>query len=149
MEIRELEILVNHLSWDMPEAVQQSAMKSLMDISEEYVPLLIQDNGKSCWDNAVKVMRDIGYPRNRLAIPKLIWLFQDMNWPGVSVAIEIIRKIDKNITIPYIEDALKKAADDDDYMWIGGIQRLVDILDICETDFTNKNVSEYLKLSDW
>jgi hypothetical protein len=149
MELNEVEKLIRNLSWDMPEEVQLSAIESLMGIDDEHTPLLIQDNGKHCWNNAVKVLHKIGYPRNRLAIPRLIWLMQDMNWPGVPLAIEIMKDIDRSVLVPHIESALKEAVKYEDFMWVGGIQRLVDDLKISKADFHHKEVYELLKLADW
>lgn len=149
MNQRELKGLISNLSWNMPEEVQLSAIENLMQIDDAYTPQLIQDSNKSCWENAVKILYDIGYPRNRYAIPRLIWLMQDINWPGVSLSIDLLKVIDKRVTLPHIESALIKAAADKDYMWIGGIQRLLNELNISEEDFSRKEVFELLKLSDW
>lgn len=149
MELSEVKRLMKNLSWNMPQEVQLSVIRELTTIDDEYTPLLIQDTEKHCWENAVKVLNKIGYPRNRLAIPCLIELMQDMNWPGVPTAIEILKSIDKSVIVPHIEASLIKAAEDDDRMWIGGIQRLIDILQISESDFHDKEVYKLLKLSDW
>lgn len=149
MNLGEVERLINNLSWDLPEKVQLSSIKSLMEIDNEYIPLLIQDNKKNCWNNAVKVIDNMGYPRNKLALPRLIWLMQDMNWPGVPMAIEILKGIDKKVIIPSIEGALSKAAEDKDYMWMGGIHRLINELNISEDDFNQKEIYQFLKLADW
>lgn len=149
MKISEIYKLVEDLSWEKPQEIQLNALEKLQSIDDEYTPYLIPEEGKYCWENAVKVLYKIGYPRNRLAIPRLIWLLQDFNWPGVSSAIELLQKIDKNIILPYIEDALIKAHAQEDYMWIGGIKRLIGILGILKNDFKSSNIIQILDLADW
>ncbi len=149
MQLHEVEKLICNLSWDLPEEVQLSAIERLGEIDDEHTPLLIQNDGKNCWNNAVKVLQNIGYPRNRLAIPRLIWLLQDLNWPGVPAAFEVLKDINKSILVPHIENALQQAFEFEDFMWIGGIQRLVEALNITEDDFQYKEVYALLKLSDW
>lgn len=109
MEIHKIKELINDLSWDKPKEVQLSALEKLEAIGDEETRYLIQGDGKYCWENAVKVLHKIGYPRNRLAIPRLIWLLKDMNWPGVISAIETLQRIDIKTIIPFIEDALREA----------------------------------------
>ncbi len=65
---------------------------------------------------------NIGYPRSHKIIPGLMAWLQDMNWPGAEIVMEILESIDRKTLIPYIEDSLEKAADDDDLLWITAIR---------------------------
>jgi len=141
--------LINNLSWDMPEFIQKDAIKRLLQIPEEEVPILTRISEKKCWENAAIVLKEIGYPRNKLALPGLIEWLQDMNWPGATTAADTLRKIDIKIIVPYIEEALLKASKEEDYIWITNIKELViNKMMLSESDFSRKEVYELLSLEE-
>jgi hypothetical protein len=140
---------IKNLDWSMPKEIQELAVKNLLGISDQHTPLLIQDYGKYSWENAVIVLKEIGFPRNRYALPRLIWLLQDITWPGALMGIDIMRTIDnKEVLIPLIEVALESASSENDYMWIAGIKRLIEDIGITDRDFNNKEVFHLLTLAD-
>ncbi|MBM7616428.1 DUF5071 domain-containing protein [Alkaliphilus hydrothermalis] len=141
--------LVEQLSWDYPKESQQKAMKSLLEIDVKLINLLIQEDKKSTWENALIVLEKLSYSHYIQAVPKLIWLLQDMNWPGVPIAVDIMKKVNINHLIHCVEEALIKAEAEEDYMWIAGIQSVIDTLNIRVSDFQRKEIYEYLKLADW
>lgn len=145
----EIKKLIENLSWYKPKNTQKEAIECLMKIEDEYVHMLLQDSKKECWENAVIVLKRIGYPRNKQAIPQLIGLMQDMNWPGVPMAMETMKRIDNSILLPYIEHALEEAYNDEDFMWIGGIKRIVKGFQIDKEDFINKDTFKLLEYADW
>lgn len=149
MEVNQINMLLDDLAWTKPKEIRENAMSKLIKLDDDQIPLLIQEYGKTHWHNAVDVIKNIGYPRNIVAIPRLIWLLQDFNWPGVKTAMEMLEGIDTGIIIPHIEEALKKAANNGDFMWIGGIKRLVERLKIVKGDFSEKEVYDILELADW
>ncbi|WP_312648924.1 DUF5071 domain-containing protein [Aminipila sp.] len=135
---QDIDTLLQKLSWDKDTNIQQKAVKELIEIDEKDIFKLIQPKDKNHWDNAALVLKQIGYPRNKSAIPGLIEWLQDMNWPGAWTALETLQAIDIPILIPYIENALKKALQEDDEMWLMGLKELViNRLRVAPTDFTN------------
>jgi hypothetical protein len=141
--------LINDLSWDMPDDIQKDAIKSLLQIPEEEVPILTRISEKKCWENAAIVLKEIGYPRNKLALPGLIEWLQDMNWPGSTTAADTLRKIDIKILVPYIEEALLKAFKEEDYIWMTNIKELViNKLKLKKSDFDKRELYELLKLGE-
>ncbi|MCD8157802.1 MAG: DUF5071 domain-containing protein, partial [Clostridiales bacterium] len=101
------------------------------------------------WQNSVYVIRKIGFPRNKLLLPNLIWLLQDINWPGALISIDVLADIEKEELIPLIETAITKAYEIKDYMWLGGLKMLIDKTNIQANDFCNSEVFCLLKYADF
>lgn len=141
--------LIKNLSWELPEDKQLNAIQKLLEIEPEKCHLLLNHMLKSTWENATLVIEKIGYPRNKTAIPSLLWLLQDLNWPGVDKAFTILTRIDKCDLIPLIEDAIEKAYVEKDYMWLGGIKRFLNSSGINENHFFNKDIYKLLKYADF
>lgn len=149
MNKREVEELIKALKWDAPDSEQKTAFERLIYIESGLVQMLLQPINKDYWENAAKLLRLIEYPRNKLAIPGLIEWLQDMNWPGAIEAKETLMQIEKNILIPYIEEALLKAKQQDDTVWIVWIKELIYELHITENDFSNSINYKILELAEW
>lgn len=149
MEKREAEELIKALKWDVNEDEQKIAFDKLAYIEPELVEVLLQPINKDYWENAAKVLKLIGYPRNKLAIPGLLEWLQDMNWPGAIEAKEALMEVEKNILIPYIEKALLNAKEQDDTVWIAWIKELIIELHITEQDFSDIQNYKILELAEW
>lgn len=149
MSKEEIMKYIDNLSWDETDEVQLQAMSKLKQIDEDSVSLLIQCLKKPTWGNAVKVIKDIGFPKNKSAIPKIIWLLKDVNWPGAWEGIDVLKEMDIGTIILHIENALIMAEEEKDYMWIAGIQILVEQLQLSSDNFSRIEVFELLKLADW
>lgn len=88
---------------------------------------------KECWHNASVVLKQIGYPNNKEALPYLVEWFQDLNHPGVENIIELLREIDKNELKPHIEHGILKAIQDKDVDWGLGLLTLINELKITKS----------------
>ena len=111
--------------------------------------LLLTIGGKSTWDNAVRIIKCVGYPKNKQALPSIALLFQDLNWPGAYESIEILKEIDKKVFLPIIEAAIEEAFKCKDYMWLGGIKQFIEDAKICKNDFEDNNMYDLLAYADW
>ena len=150
MTDEEVKILVKRLDEDIQVESINKKMNLLVQVSPQQVELLINFNlKKSTWDKGVQIIEKIGYPNNRKAIPLLIKMLQDINWPGACRAIEILASISKHILLPFIEEYLQKAYQEEDYMWIGGLKRLVETAKIQKEDFSDEAIFELLRFSDF
>jgi hypothetical protein len=88
------------------------------------------------------------FPRNKLALPYLMNWFQDVNWPGVPIIIELLKDIDIEILIPHIKYAMEKALRDNDDFWAFGILYLLNKLNIPDSNFKENDLYNHLvKLS--
>lgn len=144
--------LIKDLDWNKPEDITHRAMKELLKVNEEEAILLADQSNYICskcyWYNAAIILKEIGYPKNRLTLPYLMIWFQDVNWPGVPQIIELLRDIDIEILIPHIKYAMEKALKEEDDFWAFGILRLLDELDIPSSNFKENDIFDQLvKLS--
>ncbi|MBQ7011413.1 MAG: hypothetical protein IJN63_06870 [Clostridia bacterium] len=129
---------IEKLDWSYALPDQNSAVALLSSMSEQYDTQLIFDKKRKCtWENAVKVIELIGYPKNAALLHNIIWLLQDVNWPGALHGIEILAALDKRVVIPLIEEALFEADEKDDSMWIGGLKMLSNRLKLTCEDFSD------------
>ena len=140
---------VRELDWNYPNDIQIKAINFLSEIEEEYIDLIFNKELKSTWENAVKVIGKIGFPKNKAVLSDLVWLLHDVNWPGVKQAMEILSSIEKTILIPIIENALLIAEATNDTMWIAGINLLVQNVGYCCDDFSDKKIFEILRMADF
>ena len=140
---------IKNLNWTLPTNIQQNAIRDLLNIDDDNVAMLIDPNQKYTWENATLVIEQIGYPKNSKALPGLLWLLQDINWPGALKAIEILKSTDKLVILPLVEQTIIKAYEDEDYMWLGGIKRLIEEAKYTINDFSNVETYKLLNYSDF
>ena len=140
---------VHKLDWSYPVETQNKAIDISSKIDEEYVSFIFDKNQKSTWENAVRVIREIGFPKNKPLLPNLVWLLQDINWPGALEAMEILSSIEKTIVLPIIEKALLMADANADSMWIAGINLLVKKAGYKSIDFSDEKIYEILDKADF
>jgi HEAT repeat protein len=143
MEVCVMEInqLLKNLSWNMPEKIQQEAMEELINILDDNIEILIQPLiDKSCWENAAKVIKEIGYPGNKNAIKGLIEWLQDMNWPGAVIASETLYSIGFHIIYPSIQNAVNYAISEYDIMWLENIRHLIISMDCSKSSIEYKHL---------
>ena len=145
----EIKDLVSKLSWEYPKEEQQKAINQLSVVDERYFGLLFNKNLKETWENVVVVIEKIGCPKNEFFIPKLLWLLQDVNWPGSMHAIDILLKQNKDVVIPKLEQTIKEAYQQEDYMWLGGLKLLVEKGNYNEMNYIDENTLSLLEFSDF
>lgn len=121
----EINSLISNLKWDNSTEVQQEAIEKLIQIDEKYIGLLIQPIDKKHWENAALVLKKIGYPRNKLAIPGLLEWLKDLNWPGAWTVLETLQSIDIEVLLPHIKNAINEATEKNDEMWLMALKELV------------------------
>jgi len=131
--MKDIEEYIFDLNWNNPEYIQEKAIEKLSKISGSEVILLAKQSelcNKYCWHNATIVLKNIGYPRNKLAIPYLMDWLKDINWPGITTIIQLFKEIDTEILLPYIKVAIDDALKDEDELWAYGMIYLMKNLDI-------------------
>ena len=117
------------LSWHYPQKDQDWAIKYLIDnadsFSEEDIGSLLDRGCKDSFLNTVKVFSGIGYPKISKAIPSLLMLFQDTNWPGSSEAMDLLCTLSPEAYISDLNNTIKEALDTDDECWVYGIEKFI------------------------
>lgn len=87
----EIMYYVHNLNWHLPERIQKEAIQILSQLPPDKVDLLLSEYRKEYFENAVSILRKMGYPRNRKALPQLADLLEDRNVPGALEAIELFQ----------------------------------------------------------
>lgn len=141
--------LVSKLSWEYPKEEQNKAIDQLSVVDEQYFEQLFDKNKKETWENIVLVIDKIGVPKNEFFIPELLWLLQDVNWPGSMHAIDVLLKQNKDIVIPQLEQRIKEAYQQEDYMWLGGLKMLIEKGNYNKMNFVDENTLSLLEFSDF
>ena len=142
--------LVCKLHWDMPESVQKDTIKTIREkVDEDDYDLLILSGYIFTWPNIIEILKEVGYPKNRKALPSLILLLQDLNWPGAREGMSVLKEADKNYLIPVLEVAIEEAHNTSDGNWLAWIKEFLDFAEINKMDFVNCNVYDLLKCADW
>lgn len=141
--------LVSKLSWEYPKEEQSKAIEQLSVVDEQYFDLLFNRKMKETWENVVCVIEKIGFPKNEFFVPELLWLLQDVNWPGSMHAIDILLKQNKDVVIPKLEQTIKEAYQQEDYMWLGGLKLLVEKGNYNEMNYIDENTLSLLEFSDF
>lgn len=142
-----LENLIGYLDWDNPKYLQDYAIKKLLTINENQIIFLAQQfnhSPKSEWENIALILKIIGYPRNKGALPYLMEMFQDVNWPGVLTIVDLLKEIDIKILMPFINNAISKTIETNDAGWAFGLVFLIKRLNIKE-EYLEKD-KKYKKL---
>jgi hypothetical protein len=145
MEDEEIIYHVYNLNWHLPKEIQKEAADFLLQLPADKVGMIIPKYGKACWENGVAVIKEIGYPRNKKALPRLAGLLQDRNWPGALDSIGIFRDLGKEISTPYIEGECEEAIRCGDYDWLEHLYYAVESLGMEPADFRNVEAYEEMR----
>ncbi len=141
---------IKQLSWDLPQTVQDEAVREICrTISLAEVHLLLDKSQKTTWHNVTLILEKLGVPFIHQAIPDLLWLLQDLNWPGAQNSLALLSLADRAELLPKLEAALVQANDLQDFIWIAGLKQLVNRLNIKEPDFSDANIFHLLSLAEW
>jgi len=135
----EQDILIN-LNWNASLESQKRAINDLASMANINPNTLVQPIGKEYWENAAKVLVEIGYPRIEVAIPGLFVWLQDLNWPGAIIVMELLKSIPKDVIIRHLESAANEAVNTDDQIWLINLSTFIAELKIQEDDFTLKEL---------
>lgn len=146
MNNKEISYYVHQLHWHLPKETQQEAIDYLI----ENVPLnelgqLFLSYGKAYWQNCMKVVTAIGYPYNIAAFPKMVELFQDMNWPGANEAVDYFKSIEKQTVVPFIEAGGKQAIKERDEQWLWFLYTVCERLQIERVNFFDGTVFDMME----
>ncbi len=147
LENEEILYYVYNLNWLLPKESQEAAIEILLKINPNKADMILPKYGKECWENGVYVLKKMGYPQNKKALPNLARLLQDRNWPGALEAIELFRELGKEISLPYIEKECTEAMQQNDLDWLEHLYFACLSLHYREKDFSNKEVFVFMKES--
>ena len=146
MDIDLIKLYAYELHWHLPEEKQQKAIEWLTaNTPRNQLALVFPPYAKSCWQNAMKVIEAVGYPQNETAFPRVVELFQDINWPGAEEAVLYFQTLDKTVVVPYIEAGAKQAIAERDWQWLWFLYAVCERLLIERADFHEQAVFDVMK----
>jgi hypothetical protein len=138
-----------YIDWKNSVEQQLNDTERLLNCSKIDIANLIPGKGKMTWPNVVEAIKRIGYPKNTTAIPGLLYLLQDINWPGALEGLELLSEMKKTDIQKPLEQALHQAFTETDDMWIAGLKMVVEKFQFEDTDFTGIDLKEVLSKSNW
>lgn len=144
--------IADGLDWNRSRQMQKNAIAEAVSvILENKVSLaqLFAKTSKSSWENYCEVVEKVGCPANYVAIPSLLFLLQDINWPGANKAIEILSSIDRGVILSVLEKTIQRAYNDDDAMWLAGLKLLVNRMGLNSSSFEDINTYSMLQKADF
>lgn len=146
LDVDVLKYYTNCLHWHLPEETQQQAIDWLVvQAPRDRLSFIFQESEKFCWQNAVEVVKRIGYPENEAAFPSLVELFQDMNWPGAEEAVQYFQTLEKKVVLSYIEAGAAEARSSGDTCWLWFIYAVCERLGIEHVDFEDTELFDLMK----
>jgi len=123
--------------------------KILNTVDEDDFDLLIIAGHKFTYPNTVQLLKNVGYPKNKKALPSLILLLQDLNWPGAFDGMNVLKEADTSILMPMLELAITEAFSSNDFIWLGGIKHFLEFAHINKTHFIDSTVYKLLEYADY
>lgn len=141
-----LQILLGYLSWFQTEEKQEIAIQKLIKHKEKLFDSLITKSAKDQWHNAVKLIGKLEYSDQVRMVPQMLFLLQDVNWPGAVEATKIMESITLEELKPHIIRALVEANEENDTIWIAWIREFIEKIKILE-QFEDYN--DILNKAEW
>ena len=153
MQDDKITTFVNMLHWNLQESEVNSIIRRKIDLidASDYDMLLLAGQ-KHTWSNTVKFIAAAGYPKNKKALPSLVLLLQDLNWPGANDGMRVLKAAhmkDSTVSIPILEAAIESAFIDNDTIWLAWIKHFLKYAQIDRSCFINHDIYDLLKHAEW
>ena len=125
-----MEEKINHLllslDWNCSEEEQKRAIQELITYKEVLVDSIITSTDKYQWPNVIKFIGLLDKKDQVKFVPQMLFLLQDMNWPGALDATELMVRLSHTELKPHISRALTDADKEKDTIWIAWIKAFLD-----------------------
>ncbi len=138
-------VLLSKLRWDAALKDQQQAFKEIVIDNAIAPQMLVRPISKSYWDNAAKVLKDMGYERVKHITYELLTWLQDYNWPGADTIIDLLKTFPNQELVPYYEKAIMDAISKNDELWLDYLSVFVFLKKITKSDFIHKELYDVMK----
>jgi hypothetical protein len=127
----------------------KAALAELLKAGDEELGYLFFPPEKTLWEPAAEILDKIGFPRLEARISQLLEWFQDLNWPGIDIVIDLLRKAPQDGLLKQLESAASAAYADGDEQWLGGLKRLALVLGLEAGKFADPVLAEALLKNDF
>ena len=144
---REIDHLIEMLDWNNSDRIQNEAIIELTKIaSDDVIREVVLPGPKSRWENAAKVLFNIGYPKIQKHLATMLPWLQDMNWPGANIVFGLLTQVPAEVIGHELELAVLRAEEEQDFDWMAGLKRLVEAIEIEPKYFRYADLLEH---ADW
>ncbi|MBQ7882553.1 MAG: DUF5071 domain-containing protein [Treponema sp.] len=138
-----------NLSWKQDKRLQDEAIKYFSSDENFDFNNLIKDAPKEQMANLVEIIANKKIEEQYKSIDGLLYLLQDLSWPGSERAMTLLKTFPKKILLPYLENALKEANKENDDNWLGNLKMLINYHSFTKDDFTNVDLEQVLEKAAW
>ena len=137
------------LSWKQDKRLQDEAIKYFSSDENFDFNNFIKDAPKEQMANLVEIIANKKYEEQHKSIDGLLYLLQDLSWPGSEKAMTLLKTFPKKILLPYLENALKEANKENDDNWLGNLKMLINYHSFTKDDFKNVDLEQVLEKAAW
>lgn len=135
--------ILETLSWSNDTETQQNGVRQLIEDDSVDINKLIEQADKTCLQNIVLAVSQKNWANQYKSVDGLLILLQDLNWPGSLDGLNILKRFPKDIVLGPLENALKKAVETSDDMWLSNLNLLIKHFSYTQKDFANIQI-EYI-----
>lgn len=137
------------LSWKQDKRLQDEAIKYFSSDENFDFNNFIKDAPKEQMANLVEIIANKKFEKQYKSIDGLLYLLQDLSWPGSEKAMTLLKTFPKKILLLYLENALKEANKENDDNWLGNLKMLINYHSFTKDDFKNVDLEQVLEKAAW
>ena len=137
------------LSWKQDKRLQDEAIKYFSSDENFDFNNFIKDAPKEQMANLVEIIANKKFEEQYKSIDGLLYLLQDLSWPGSEKAMTLLKTFPKKILLLYLENALKEANKENDDNWLGNLKMLINYHSFTKDDFKNVDLEQVLEKASW
>nr|WP_318714698.1 hypothetical protein [uncultured Treponema sp.] len=138
-----------NLSWKQDKRLQDEAIKYFSSDENFDFNNFIKDAPKEQMANLVEIIANKKFEEQYKSIDGLLYLLQDLSWPGSEKAMTLLKTFPKKILLLYLENALKEANKENDDNWLGNLKMLINYHSFTKDDFKNVDLEQVLEKAAW
>ena len=136
---------IEDLSWDKDKESQEEAVKYFSNDESFDFNTLIKDAPKKLMANLVEIIANKELDEQYKSIDGLLYLLQDLSWPGSEKALSLLKSFPKEILLPHLEKTLQEAYKEDDDNWLGNLKMLIKYHSFTKNDFKSIDLAQVLE----
>ncbi|WP_318676848.1 hypothetical protein [Treponema sp.] len=138
-----------NLGWKQDKRLQDEAIKYFSSDENFDFNNFIKDAPKEQMANLVEIIANKKFEEQYKSIDGLLYLLQDLSWPGSEKAMTLLKTFPKKILLLYLENALKEANKENDDNWLGNLKMLINYHSFTKDDFKNVDLEQVLEKAAW
>ena len=137
------------LSWNQDKKLQEEAIKYFSKDESFDFNSVIKDAPKELMSNLVDIIAAKKSDEQYKSIDGLLYLLQDLSWPGSGKALSLLKTFSKEMLLPHLENALKEASKENDDCWLGNLKILIKYHSFVKDDFKSIDLMQVLAKAAW